>query len=76
MAEEKGFEPLLTESESAVLPLHNTAISAVHLFVSRRTAVFIIADFSRKSTPFFYFFIFSLMFISNAAMLVPSVPPP
>ena len=25
---------------------------------------------------FYNFFIFSLMFISNAAMLVPSVPPP
>lgn len=27
LAAVKGFEPLHTESESAVLPLHNTAIS-------------------------------------------------
>ena len=27
MAEEKGFEPLLTESESVVLPLHHSSIN-------------------------------------------------
>ena len=48
----EGFEPSHTESESAVLPLHNTAIFCRPV----RTAVFIITGFSEKSTPIFHFF--------------------
>ena len=46
----KGLEPLLTESESAVLPITPFRI------VSFQRTYIIITSFRQKSTPFFYFF--------------------
>ena len=37
LAAELGFEPRHTESESAVLPLHNSAILLMRFFVQRLT---------------------------------------
>ena len=52
MAAEEGFEPSQTESESAVLPLHNSAISESSCRRCR-TTIFIISKSSCLSTPFF-----------------------
>ena len=35
MAAEEGFEPSQTESESAVLPLHNSATSNLYLIIKK-----------------------------------------
>ncbi len=35
MAAEEGFEPSQTESESAVLPLHNSATSKLYLIIEK-----------------------------------------
>ena len=45
LAEDEGFEPPQTESESGVLPLHKSSI----------WNGFIIRNFSEKSSPIFYF---------------------
>ena len=50
VAAELGFEPRQTESESAVLPLHN---SAIFIFRCLSDNDVIISLFSRKSIPFF-----------------------
>ena len=52
---DRGLEPLLTESESAVLPLHQSAMCF------QRTC-YIIPSFSKKATPFFIFFNFFSFF--------------
>jgi hypothetical protein len=52
MAAELGFEPRHTESESAVLPLHNSAISiVVKRFVSTDNSYY--TRFSEKVNTFF-----------------------
>ena len=48
LAEDEGFEPPQTESESGVLPLHKSSIWNSS----------IICKISEKSIPYFYFFIF------------------
>ena len=55
MAAEEGFEPSQTESESAVLPLHNSAISFLCACQTGRATIFIIAKFFHLSTPFCFF---------------------
>ena len=65
MAAEEGFEPSQTESESAVLPLHNSAISFLCACRTGRATIFIIAKFFHLSTPFCLF----LKFFSDS-------PPP
>ncbi len=50
MAAELGFEPRQTESESAVLPLHNSAM----------TTLYIIPQFSKKSIAFLKIFLIFL----------------
>ena len=57
----KGFEPLQTESESVVLPLHNRAVCFV---LSLRTFI-IIPRNSKKSTPFLKFFRFFLRILKK-----------
>lgn len=49
---EEGFEPSQTESESVVLPLHNSAISAAQPHVLSEATCIIIPNFKEKSTLF------------------------
>ena len=37
VAAEEGFEPSQTESESAVLPLHNSAISLTDIIIADKS---------------------------------------
>ena len=55
LAEDEGFEPPQTESESGVLPLHKSSI----------WNGFIIRKILKKSTPFLQFFknLFSFLFL-------------
>ena len=48
---DRGFEPLLTESESAVLPLHQSAI-VISLFVFRNEHDYYIMLFEKCNTFF------------------------
>ncbi len=50
MAAELGFEPRHTESESAVLPLHNSAILLKSRFIS--ATIYIIHALKKKSIVF------------------------
>ena len=61
---DRGFEPLLTESESAVLPLHQSASSPANKLYYN--------SFSAKINPFFQFFLFFLNFFLNAPK--PAIP--
>ena len=47
---DRGLEPLLTESESAVLPLHQSALFPANMFYY--------TSFFTKIKPFFHFFYF------------------
>ena len=51
LAAELGFEPRQTESESAVLPLHNSAIKAMKLIAYNIIHYFF--NLSRGSSKFF-----------------------
>ena len=51
---EKGFEPLLTESESAVLPLHHSAMFLANMYYYN--------NFFKKIKTFFTFFSFFSLF--------------
>ena len=55
-ATEKGLEPLLTESESAVLPI--TPFRITSCFVSVRRNIVIISTCIKKVNTFFIFFVF------------------
>ncbi len=61
MAAELGFEPRHTESESAVLPLHNSAM---------RTIYYIPKSQDVKN----FFTVFKVFFISKQISVKPSVP--
>ena len=50
MAAELGFEPRQTESESVVLPLHNSAILSFQLFAQRVVLYHEKTDLSRVFT--------------------------
>ena len=68
---DRGLEPLLTESESAVLPLHQSATSAFVLCFVQRTC-YIIAKKKNKSSTFLNFFkFFSTFFPSPVFALFP-----
>ena len=58
MAAGEGFEPSHTESESAVLPLHNPAIFLPPGGLTPQATGFIIPNFAPMSTPFFKFSVF------------------
>ena len=68
MAAEEGFEPSQTESESVVLPLHN---SASFLAANHQTAIIIIANYFYLSIIFFNFFIIVFTNPSSPAQYSP-----
>ena len=53
MAAELGFEPRLNESESFVLPLHNSATSTEHHMPDQRISLYIVrAEMSSQISNF------------------------